>query len=288
MKRNCLIFLLLSFSVCLFCNPKVHFSIDDVSNSLYDLTKNEKKYSSAFEQPFFRYLKTLNDRYSIVVSLYCFYEHNGFTLADCTDKFSKDFSENSSWLKFGYHAWNPNTTFIIDQKDMIVGGGGYEIFLKEIERITGSTKSITSTVRLDRFKGNKDEILQSSYKFFDNGISTLLCADSKTRSSYFLSEIQEGNLNILENIQVDGLYFHETDFRFDDYKNFEKLFSENVDEKEMIVFTHEWLLYVPTRKNIIKYFEALRESKKIKSNIETFFLYCLEKKLMFVSEFQEL
>ncbi len=281
MKR---IFVLLVFCVncqLSFCNPLVHFSIDDVSRSLYDLTKNEKKYSSAFDQPFFRYLKELNDKYGVVVSLYCFYEQDGFALADCTDKFSKDFQENSSWLKFGYHAWTPKTTFTSN----IAGGGGYGMFVSEIARITGTTKSITSTVRLDYFKGSKDEILQSSCEFFGNGISALLCADSKTRSSYFLSEIQEEKLNAFESVQVDGLYFYETDFRFDDYKNYETLFLENAGEEQLIVFTHEWLLYVPLGKNIVKYLDSLKQSKKVKSNIDAFFTYCLDNDSMYVYEF---
>lgn len=285
MKRIFVLSVFVSIATHSFCNSLVHFSIDDVSRSLYDLTENEKKYPSAFDQPFFRYLKELNDKYGVVVSLYCFYEQDGFTLADCTDGFSKDFQESSSWLKFGYHAWSPKTQFNPDVAGDDIEGGGYGMFVNEIERITGTTKSITSTVRLDYFKGNKDEVLQSSCGFLDNGISALLCADSKTRSSYFLNEIQEEKLNALENIQVDGLYFYETDFRFDDYKNYETLFLENVGEKQLIVFTHEWLLYVPLGKNIIKYLDSLKQSKKVKSNIDAFFTYCLDNDLMYVYEF---
>lgn len=279
-KFGCILLIFVLITTYSFGKSLVHFSIDDVSLSLYDLTQNNKKYSTVFDQPFFRYLKRLNDKYGIIVSLYCFYEQDGFTLADCTDKYSKDFQENSSWLKFGYHAWSPKTAF-----NSNIINGGYEMFVNEIERITGTSESITSTVRLDYFEGKRDEILQVSSTFFNNGISALLCADSKTRSSYFLSDVQEKQLNEFERLHIDGLYFFETDFRFDDYQNFETLLLENKNDKELIVFTHEWLLYLPRRKNIIKYLSSLKESKIIKSNIENFLVYCLREKRIFVSDF---
>lgn len=280
MKKLFTFVIFVSLTNYFFSQPVIHFSIDDVSQSLCDLTKNEKKYKTAFEQPFFSYLNKLNKKYGVIFSLYCFFEHNGFTLADCTDKFSKDFAENSSWLKFGYHAWNPNVTF-----NHNIVKGGYDMFINEMERITGTKESITSTVRLDYFKGEKYEIQQVSYEACNKGISSLLCADSKTRSSYFLTQTQEEQLNMLETIQIDELTFYETDFRFDDYENFEKLCLENLDEKELIVFTHEWLLYVPFRRNILKYLNILLQSRKVKRNIDFFLKYCIMNDYIFVTDF---
>lgn len=124
---------------------------------------------------------------------------------------------------------------------------------------------------------------KASCKVLSNGITSLLCADSKIRNSYFLNE--EEILNSQEYIQIENLSLYETDFRFDDYKNFEKLFSENVDEKEMIVFTHEWLLHVPIRKNIVKWFDSLLKSIRVKSNIDFFFTYYLNNDKKYVYEF---
>ncbi len=111
-RRAVLIFIFCVLSAFCVSAQKVHFSIDDVSVALRDLTENEKKYGSLFDQKFFKYLKGLNERYGAKVTLYCFYEFNGFCLADCTEKFKDEFSSNADWLKFGYHAYNESQTFI--------------------------------------------------------------------------------------------------------------------------------------------------------------------------------
>ncbi len=50
----------------------IHFSIDDVNPGFRDLTYNEKKYKSFFDQSFFKYLKKLHDKYDAKVTIYCF------------------------------------------------------------------------------------------------------------------------------------------------------------------------------------------------------------------------
>lgn len=101
------------FVICnsLFAAQKIHFSVDDVITSFENLTKNESKYKSAFDEPFLKYVKLLHDEFGVKTSLYCFYEKDGFSLADCTDKFAADFSSSSDWLKFGFHALNSNYKF---------------------------------------------------------------------------------------------------------------------------------------------------------------------------------
>lgn len=266
------------FVICnsLFAAQKIHFSVDDVITSFENLTKNESKYKSAFDEPFLKYVKLLHDEFGVKTSLYCFYEKDGFSLADCTDKFAADFSSSSDWLKFGFHALNPNYKF---------DGGGYKIFVKQIERITGSKNCIAQTLRLDYFEGGKSSILNSSYKNTEYGIKQLLCADSSTRNSYFLDENQKQELNRTEKIDSDGVTFIKTDFRFDDIENFKTLFDENRDEDEIVVFTHEWLFQVPFRKNLLKYFEQMQKSRAVKKNIKRFCEFFEEKNAEYVFEF---
>lgn len=111
MKLAFMLLVLFSVSRLCFAVQKVHFSIDDVNAVLRDLTENEKKYDSLFEQKFFKYLRNLNERYGAKITLYCFYELNAFCLADCTEKFKEEFSASSEWLKFGYHAYNGSSVF---------------------------------------------------------------------------------------------------------------------------------------------------------------------------------
>ena len=107
MKKLILILLFISLSMNFFASQKIHFSVDDVIGCFENLTKNEGKYSSAFDEPFFAYIKFLHEKYNAKVSLYCFYEKEGFSLAECTERFVDDFKASSGWLKFGFHAERP-------------------------------------------------------------------------------------------------------------------------------------------------------------------------------------
>ena len=44
--------------------------------------------------------------------MYCFFESNsGFCLSEATSKFKDEFSENSHWLRFGFHAYNSKSKY---------------------------------------------------------------------------------------------------------------------------------------------------------------------------------
>lgn len=118
MKKLILTLLFISLSMNLFASQKIHFSVDDVIGCFENLTKNEGKYNSAFDEPFFAYIKFIHEKYNAKVSLYCFYEKEGFSLAECTERFADDFKASSGWLKFGFHAEIPVKGNIFDR-----GGG---------------------------------------------------------------------------------------------------------------------------------------------------------------------
>ena len=64
-----------------------HFSVDDVFDSLVNLTEND--YESIFEEEHFRFLKELHDSYDIVVSCYVFFENDDLNLTNITDKYAE-------------------------------------------------------------------------------------------------------------------------------------------------------------------------------------------------------
>lgn len=281
MKKIILILLFISLSLNLSASQTIHFSVDDVIGCFENLTRNEKKYNSVFDEPFFAYIKSLHEKYNAKVSLYCFYEKEGFSLDECTERFADDFKASSGWLKFGFHAAKPGAF------KNFAGEGGrsvYKMFVSQIERITGTSDCITKTVRLDYFSGDKKFIEAISDKSSKNGIRQLLCADSSSRDSYYLDSVQKSELNKNEKLFADNLVFAKTDFRFDDVKNFRRLFNENRDEREVVVFTHEWLLEPAKRKNVFKYFLQLLNSKKIKYSINRFFKYYTGKDCEYVFE----
>lgn len=109
--------------------PIFHFSLDDVFDIFYDLTVHENEYKSIFDNTTLAWLKEIHDEYGVVISCYCYYEDNGFTLDSCTKKFIDEFSENAEWLRFGFHARNGNTIY-----DMEHGGVLLKIILLQLER----------------------------------------------------------------------------------------------------------------------------------------------------------
>jgi len=87
---------------------KAYFYIDDTIWVLRDITRQKPK--TLFENPFMNMLKTAHDKYGLKVQLNLFYRtdsfygYDEFSLADVTDSYKDEFSANSDWLKFAFHA----------------------------------------------------------------------------------------------------------------------------------------------------------------------------------------
>ncbi|TLQ49273.1 hypothetical protein FEZ33_01165 [Ruoffia tabacinasalis] len=84
----------------------MHISIDDTFSVLKDLTINASSYATLFDHADFAFMKSMHEQYGAVFSLYLFNQVNGdsFNLEAMTNKFKQEFSENSHWLKLGYHS----------------------------------------------------------------------------------------------------------------------------------------------------------------------------------------
>ena len=136
------------------------------------------------------------------------------------------------------------------------------------------------------FKGEEEDIISNSFFSTECGITALLCADSETRKSYYLNHEEQKELNNKEIIlDRTGIYFFLTDFRFDDFKKFDLYFAQNKGESELIVFTHEWVLNVPLRKNIFLYLTNIYRRSQVIKNIETFFSWCSSQNYEYVTDF---
>lgn len=161
------------------------------------------------------------------------------------------------------------------------------MFVESILKFAGSEQCVSQTVRLDRFSGNREEIEGCSHRNVEYGIRQLLTADSRTRRSYYLSDAEIAELNSRE-VYADsgtGIEFYSTDFRFDDYRDFRRLWKENEGESEVIVFTHEWLLNVPMRRNVLRYIQFLCKRFFVKRNISTFLHSLKTGECEYVTEF---
>lgn len=225
----------------------MHVSLDDFILAFEDITKNEGKYKSIFDNDTFSYLKDLHDKYGAVISCYSYYENDdaSFNLSKCTNKFAKEFEENSDWLKFGFHTYNGSKNYEKTNSDE--AKSDYDKVIGELLRITGNDKCIDRVVRLQNFAGNEESV-QAMENTYD-GIEGVLGADDKRRS-YDLNDEDNSYLYRYDYyIDDNGLDFFRTDLRMELIDDIDKELGKVKNGSEyknkndiLIVFTHEWQL----------------------------------------------
>lgn len=227
-------------------NKFMHISLDDFISAFEDISKNENKYNSIFDNNTFSYLKMLNDKYGAVISCYTYYESDDkkFNLSQCTDKFAEEFEENSDWLKFGFHTYKGSKNY--EKTSSEESKSDYDKVLFELLRITSSEKCIDTVVRLQNFVGNEESI--QAMMNTENGIKGVLGADDKRRS-YYLDDEKNSYLYKYDYYEDNNLEFFRTDLRMELIDDIDKSLTElnsneNLSEKKdiLIVFTHEWQL----------------------------------------------
>lgn len=100
------------------CIGKFRISVDDNILFLADLTKNQEVYTSLFDNPYLKVYKKAHDLYGAKVHINVYYEYMNeeghratfssdrpyFNLTMMTDKFKKEWKDNSDWLKLSFHA----------------------------------------------------------------------------------------------------------------------------------------------------------------------------------------
>ncbi len=216
----------------------IHFSIDDVIDIFADITHNS--YNSIFENKTLKYLKELNELYGSKFSMYCFYEFDNNNLSECTDKYKEQFEENSYWLKFGFHALNSERDYSkLSEKETI---DDYNKVIAELKRIVGE-KSITTVVRMEKFTCNKKNIIALA-NLEELPITGLLGADTVDRTDYYLNKEQNEKLFSQDYYNDDetGIYIYNTDYRIERIEGKIESTSEMFKDKNLIIFTHEWIL----------------------------------------------
>lgn len=245
-------------------NKYVHLSIDDAILVFKDITENKENYTSIFENKTLKYLRELYIEYGVVTSCYVYYELDEFfNLSDCTDKFATEFTENSNWLRFGFHTINGTSNYESTSAEMIVDH--YNNVISELYRITGNYDCIDNVVRLQNFAGNIESI--KAITDVEQGIIGLLSADDE-RKSYYLDDSE--NDFIYENDryydEVNDLYFISTDLRMEMVSSIDEKIHEfstplwNKQLDELIIFTHEWALDEIVKNNINKLVEYAKEN----------------------------
>lgn len=85
---------------------KYRFTVDDNIQFLEDLTRNQNRYSSIFENPYLGGFYRLHRRFGLKVTFNLFFSYyeDSFSLRDMTARFREEFLANSDWLRFSFHA----------------------------------------------------------------------------------------------------------------------------------------------------------------------------------------
>ena len=235
-------------------NKIIHFSIDDCIEIFRDITINN--YNSLFESDYFSFFKELHDKYNAKISLYSFVEYKGFNIKNTTDKFKKEFIDNSDWLKIGFHGFNENRRY--NDKENIKKD--YKLFLKYIKRFAGNLNIIDNFIRLHYFSGN----LENMIKIKKFGIKGLFTADDD-RDNYYLKKNENIFLN-KHNIYKDiknEIFFIKTNFRIEKIENINETLKKIDINNNIIMFTHEqYLNNKNIRDKIIDIYEYSKETHK--------------------------
>ncbi|MBE5962600.1 MAG: hypothetical protein E7256_14690 [Lachnospiraceae bacterium] len=258
----------------------IHFSVDDFILNFADLTAQKDRYPSIFNQPVFSFFQRMHEEYGAVFSLYCFGKDlkSGFLLEDVTRDYRKEFEENASWLKFGFHAMDSEAVYGDNRgtrtinRDADQALDDYQYVMHQLSEIVGE-KAIDTVPRIHFFAGTSACCM--AWKNAYHGVTGLIAADDN-RISYDHSDKQHECL-VRENVIYDEekeLYFWRTNIRLENEKEEEILRQKirSFQGKCQIVFTHEcYLNEVEMQKKIEL---CAREAKKV-GNPSEFPMNCI-------------
>lgn len=250
----------------------LHFSVDDFIDNLLDLNN----YNSLFEQPVFKKLLNLHTQYNISFSCYCFYENKNGNLSQVTVNFSKEFQQNSSWLKFGFHALNYDTNYgstkfvspnAIDNYE--IAKEHYTKVIDELVRITGSGNCIDQIPRIHYYAGTLADC--QGWKDAPYGIKGLISSEDNRICYYHTSEQTNELLNNgIFYDKINNLTFLRTSIRLENIKNdedFSKILKSKQNYKNILIFTHEKFL---KQDDIINKISEIMKIYKKQKNKEKF------------------
>ena len=219
------------------------FSIDDASLILQDVASHD--YDSVFDSPYLSALKNIHDRYDLDVTIFVYENTDSFKIEDFPDKYKRELSENSDWLKFGWHG--------IDEHDPTEEGytaedliASYMRTTDEIRRFAGK-RAVSRELRLHFWYCGSSDMVNL---LRENGVSGLYYPDSDVIGYDFDEEedtrIRSDSDGILVKKYKGGkVKYQRTDLRLDNISDSDELLqklNEHKDDKTLVVFTHAWML----------------------------------------------
>lgn len=210
----------------------IHFSVDDTIWLFKGL--KEEGYISAFEQPVLAFFRKLHELYGVAVSFYCFAEHEDMHMAEVADTYSQEFSENSDWLRFGFHAQSEDTQYGDNTPEC--AAADYANLTAHLRRIVGT--AIDAYPRIHCYSASQIAL----HAMQKEGLRGVLCPESGD-GGYCLSEKQLRKVKS-KGVYVDknGLTYLDVDMRIEETECILSTLLKRRRRLHMEIFTHEWAL----------------------------------------------
>lgn len=253
-----------------FCGvPWYHFSVDDVFDSLIEVTKKD---IPLFSHPFFGLMKEVHDEYETQVDLELFWEReiDGilYTLENVRD-FTEEIKKAGGWLRFGPHAESYMTAPFEQspEEQKIV----FDKIYKEIKRFAGN-ECCAEWVRLHYYS--------ESYELFDyfskKGVTALFSTDREVGSHRMPVHVAQ-QLLAEGSSSYDGMNFIRTQYRVEVFTNhrltedeIRRLFEESIKRYGYICFySHEYEFARSEVRNMFRKMFKVLNDLGIKSIIQT-------------------
>ena len=235
---------------------KFHFSVDDVFESLIEISDSNKRLRDHW---FFSYLYEIYKKYNIKIAVYLFYEqkiNNRLRNLTQVKNIKKHLSEN--WLYFGAHALNYNNpphklSLQLQKRHM------NQIY-KEIIRFAGK-KYLARKVRLHEYS----ECYELKNELKKYKVESLFATDRKTATYRMLNQNRRELLD-RGHTTFKGMNFIRTDFRVENMItkskdiNIKKIKNVMKNKNFLTIYTHEYELkkkicrnnFLNTLNNLIK------------------------------------
>lgn len=245
--------------------PFYHFSIDDVIDSLIEVSNPSNNF---FSNSFFNFLDILHCKYDVNIDLYCFYQknilNNSITLNELSDRHKEIFLKNK-WLRFGPHALDTETAPYSQSPDEQIQI--FDLIYREIKRFSGSS-SESKLIRLHFFS----ESYELSNYFHTKNVHSLFTTD-KPAISHRMNEKVKSELNNFGHTIFNEICFVRSHFRI------ETLVEQNLSHDDIInllegyletygfvtFFTHEYELIRPEVCEVLDFVLKYLHEHNIKS-----------------------
>ena len=214
----------------------VHLSIDDVELLFLDLILKGADYNSVFKSPLLKYLRKLHTRYNAAFTLFGYADVGDHSISEIPVKFSSEFRENASWIKFGFHWISGKRYDPATHDDMVVKA--CEEYYNAVRKFA-SEENISDYIRLHYFHPSPTLTERLATLPHWRPDTVFLCADSRNRLSYDLTDSECSSLQELRVISKPGRKYIPTDIRMETHDGNLSYF---IGYPFLTVFTHEWIL----------------------------------------------